>query len=292
MKEFGIDISHWQGDFDFAKAIKEGVKFVVVKGGGGDGGLYVDSKFVKNYTEAKKNKLPIGVYWYSKALSIGDAEKEADYFYNNVLKDRQFDLPIYIDVEEKAQFDLGKKALTDIIITWLNRLQNKKFWVGIYSSTYYFNAHIDDARLQNYAHWVAEWSNKCTYKGKNGVLGMWQFGGETNLLRTNKVAGVVCDQNYMLIDYPTLIKSNKLNGYDRKEVVIPVEPPVVNNIKKGDKVKLSKEATAYGTNNKFYDFVYNSVLYVRELKGDRAVISTQRVGAVTGAVNIKYLTKI
>ena len=229
MKEFGIDISHWQGDFDFAKAIKEGVKFVVVKGGGGDGGLYVDSKFVKNYTEAKKNKLPIGVYWYSKALSIGDAEKEADYFYNNVLKDRQFDLPIYIDVEEKAQFDLGKKALTDIIITWLNRLQNKKFWVGIYSSTYYFNAHIDDARLQNYAHWVAEWSNKCTYKGKNGVLGMWQFGGETNLLRTNKVAGVVCDQNYMLIDYPTLIKSNKLNGYDRKDEYLPFQEWAVHN---------------------------------------------------------------
>ena len=30
----------------------------------------------------------------------------------------------------------------------------------------------------------------------------------------------------------------------------------------------------------------------QKLKEDRAVISTQRAGAVTGAVNIKYLTKI
>ena len=45
MKEFGIDISRWQGDFDFQKAVAEGVKFAVIKGGGGDDGLYVDSKF-------------------------------------------------------------------------------------------------------------------------------------------------------------------------------------------------------------------------------------------------------
>jgi LysM repeat protein len=42
---------------------------------------------------------------------------------------------------------------------------------------------------------------------------MWQFGGETNFVRSNKIAGVVCDQNFMLIDYPTLIKNAGKNGY-------------------------------------------------------------------------------
>ena len=42
---------------------------------------------------------------------------------------------------------------------------------------------------------------------------MWQFGGETNLIRSNKIAGVVCDQNYMLIDYPKLVIEKSLNGY-------------------------------------------------------------------------------
>ena len=62
-------------------------------------------------------------------------------------------------------------------------------------------------------------------------------------------------------------------------------------IKEGDKVKLLSEAVIYGTNEKFASFVYNSVLYAREINGKRVVISTQEDGAVTGAVDIKYLIK-
>ena len=48
MQKFGIDISHWQGDFDFKKAKLEGVQYVILKCGGGDSGLYKDSKFERN----------------------------------------------------------------------------------------------------------------------------------------------------------------------------------------------------------------------------------------------------
>lgn len=65
-----------------------------------------------------------------------------------------------------------------------------------------------------------------------------------------------------------------------------------NKIRMGDKVKLDKDAVVYGTNRKFASFVYNSELYVRGVAGSRAVISTLQSGAVTGAVDIKYLNKI
>ena len=80
MREFGIDISKWQGDFNFSEAIKQGVKFVIIKGGGGDDGLYTDRQFVNNYNKALQNNLPKGCYWFSKALSSSDAIKEAEYF--------------------------------------------------------------------------------------------------------------------------------------------------------------------------------------------------------------------
>lgn len=60
----------------------------------------------------------------------------------------------------------------------------------------------------------------------------------------------------------------------------------------GDKVKMSAEATVYGKTTKFKDWVYSSTLYVREISGSRVVISTQKTGAITGAVDKKYLTKI
>lgn len=62
--------------------------------------------------------------------------------------------------------------------------------------------------------------------------------------------------------------------------------------KKGDKVKLSAEAVVYGTSKRFAGFVYRKTLYVREISGDRAVISTVPTGAVTGAVDKKYLIKV
>lgn len=59
----------------------------------------------------------------------------------------------------------------------------------------------------------------------------------------------------------------------------------------GDKVKLASNAPVYGS-TKFQSWVYSSTLYVREIKGNRVVISTLKTGAVTGAVDKKYLTKI
>lgn len=60
----------------------------------------------------------------------------------------------------------------------------------------------------------------------------------------------------------------------------------------GDKVKLASNAPVYGSSTKFSSWVYSSTLYVREISGNRVVISTQKTGAVTGAVDKKYLTKI
>lgn len=60
----------------------------------------------------------------------------------------------------------------------------------------------------------------------------------------------------------------------------------------GDRVRLASNAPVYGSNTKFSSWVYSSTLYVREISGNRIVISTQKTGAVTGAVDKKYLTKI
>lgn len=70
--------------------------------------------------------------------------------------------------------------------------------------------------------------------------------------------------------------------------------PVVSEItfKVGDKVKMSSDATVYGKTTKFSSWVYKSTLYVRQIDGNKIVISTQKTGAVTGAVDKKYLTKI
>ena len=239
-EKFGIDISVWQGNFDFKKAISEGVEFVIIRGAYS---LNKDRNFENNYNNAINNNLSIGIYQYSMAETEEEALKEAKFLEENVLKDKLFQLPIYIDVEDNVQKSLGKEKVSKIVKVWLDYLQSKNYFVGVYSFKSFLESYVSDDIRNKYDIWVAEWNTKCTYNGK---FGMWQFGGETNLLRTNKVAGLVCDQNYMYVDYPSLIKKSGKNGYKtikeekKNENVTTPNPTNSNNniinyvVKKGD----------------------------------------------------------
>lgn len=68
--------------------------------------------------------------------------------------------------------------------------------------------------------------------------------------------------------------------------------PVDSQLKELDRVKMAKDAPVYGKPEKFQPWVYNATLYVREINGDRIVVSTQKTGAITGAVHKNHLNKI
>ena len=290
----GIDISKWQGDFDLAKAKSEGFDFVILKGGGGDDGLYTDSRFAKNYEKAKALGLPVGAYWFSKALTVEAATQEADYFYEHCLKGRQFELPVYIDVENKAQLAVGKRLLTDIIHAWCQRLEARGFWVGIYSSLSYFSNYMYDAELQRYAHWVACWAKTCDYTGD--CFGMWQYGGGTNLIRSNQVAGVTCDQDYLLIDYPTLIKAAGKNGYIAEDTARPNSSDIpktptesIRNLAAGTKLTLtnvplyisSTATTKAGTKTGVY-YLWDNAIINNRVRITNSASNVGKTGQITG----------
>ena len=68
--------------------------------------------------------------------------------------------------------------------------------------------------------------------------------------------------------------------------------PEPEPLKIGDVVKMANDAPVFGSNRKFQSWVYNSKLYVREIDGNRIVVSTLKTGAITGPVDVKYLTKL
>lgn len=340
MKKFGIDISGWQRNIDFKDAMNEGVTFAIIKGGGGDDGLYTDVYFNENYLKAKALGLPVGVYWFSMATTVEAAAEEAEYFFRNVLTGRSFELPVFIDVEHQRMLYLERDKLTDVVDAWCRQIESLGGYVGIYASVSTFNYLMDDERLSRYVHWVAQWAEECTYKNKD-ILGFWQFGGDVNLLRKNTVAGILCDQNYMYYDYPAVMRDMGLNdftefppfsvepapekktdgqladevmlglwgngkeradrlteaGYDYEKVQKLVDALVEKrktsaSLKAGDMARMKPDATVYGTDTPFAPFVYNELLYVRELNGDRAVVSILPEGPVTGAVRADGLNKV
>ena len=113
--------------------------------------------------------------------------------------------------------------------------------------------------------------------------------------KTNKeIAQEVIDGKWGNGD--TRKKKLKEAGYNYDEVQAEVNKLLSASstsnasFKEGDKVKLVSGATYYDDTS-IPSWVKGSTLYARDIDGDRVVISTQKTGAVTGAVKKKYLKK-
>lgn len=255
---FGIDISTYNKGIDLKRARDEGVNFAIIRAGytGYSDGISKrkDDQFENHYQNAKDNQLGVGAYWFSRATSYEKGRSEAEFMYNNCLKGKQFEYPIAIDVEDNYyQSKASKNEVTNAIKGFCEYLESKGFYVCIYANSDWFNNHINTNELDMYDKWVANWG--LNYP-KYPQGGLWQFGGETNKIRSNKIAGMVVDQNYAYYDYPNIMKKHKLNGFSSEECDKNMDlsshsnnnfnsNQIVYIVKKGD--NLSKIAKIYGT---------------------------------------------
>lgn len=250
MKKLGIDISKHQGDINLA-ALKDKVEFVIIRAGYSNS---IDPKFERNYNLCKELGIPVGTYWYSYALNVDAAKKEANTFLN-VLKGKQFEYPVYLDMEDADgwkkrhgyNFD-NSKAISE---AFCSIVEGAGYYTGIYASKSWFDTYLKG--LDRYNKWIAHWSN-VSYEDKSGV-GMHQY---TSKLKLNGYSGNL-DGDYAHTDFPTIIKSGGLNGYGKgTETKTPnSEPKPVESsksqtssetiyiVKKGD--TLSGIASKYGT---------------------------------------------
>lgn len=232
-QKFGVDLSRFQKGINFDALVNEGVEFVILRGAYH---LTKDSEFENFYKEAKVRKLPVGVYLYTIATTPQEAKEEAEFLLNNVLKGKQFELPVYIDIEDERYYSRPKANNSAVVKSFCDTLEANDYFAGVYASTYFFATYLDDSQLKSYTHWVAQWSTQLSYPDRS-VVGMWQFGGSTNRIKSPIIAGVNVDQNYMLKDFPSIIKSYGLNGFTRDDTpaIKPVNPPSdVGLLKKGD----------------------------------------------------------
>lgn len=216
--KFGIDISSYQRGINLNLAKSEGVEFVILRGGFTGWGTGVsynkDTCFEEFYNSCNSLGLPVGVYWYSCANTRDKGINEANFLYENCLKGKRFQYPIYIDVEDSHYQQGNINGTTEAIKGFCETLENKGYYVGIYANTNWFNNYIKTNELTMYDKWIASWG---TIKPNYPSGGMWQFGGETNKIRSNKIANMIVDQDYSYINYPEIIKNKGLNGYSNKE---------------------------------------------------------------------------
>lgn len=211
MKKFGIDISVWQKNINLGKAKNEGVEFAIIRAMYGNA---KDTAFESLYNQAKAQGLGVGAYQWGRAVNVEQAKEEAELLIEHCLKGKQFDYPIYYDVEDKLILNRSVEDATNIIKSWCDTMESHGYFVGIYMNQSCFNNEVNGSELaKKYSQWRAYWT---TEKNQPNAQ-MWQFGGETNLIRSNKIAGLTCDQDYAFEDFPSIIKSGGFNGYSKNQ---------------------------------------------------------------------------
>ena len=155
-----VDVSEWQQNIKFAQLKSSGIKAVIIRAGYGRETSQKDSMFESHYRNAKSAGLKVGAYWYSYADSINDAEKEAKAFMA-VAKGKNFDFPIYYDLEDSSQIGLGKSTLTAIAERFCDTLKRNNYKVGVYANLNWFNNYLDYKKLKaKYSIWLAQYNDK------------------------------------------------------------------------------------------------------------------------------------
>ena len=209
----GIDLSQHNIVTNWNEVAKN-VDFVILRAGYGKEFSQIDKKFEEYYSECKKRNIPVGCYWYSYAKTKAEAEKEAEVFLKTI-RGKQFEFPVYYDVEEYDIFKLGKKAVSEIITAFCEKVEKAGYFTGFYSNPNFIHNVVNDTVKNKFTLWLAHWNSYTPYCD----YGIWQRSSK------GKISGINgnVDTNFCATDFTAKIKELGLNGFSKPETKAETE---------------------------------------------------------------------
>lgn len=143
------------------------------------------------------------------AENVEEASREADYFLD-AISGYNPTYPVVLDIEESFYQKMSKKQVTDIVCTFMEKLEDAGYYAMIYSYAKFFDDNLEIDRVSRYDFWVACWgSHDRLNENFSYSYGMWQYS------ETGRISG--CDEavdlNYSYKNYPYIIKKYGLNGF-------------------------------------------------------------------------------
>ena len=183
-----IDVSSVQGKPNWKKVAAYGIKAAILRVHQKYG---IDTSFEHNYNGCRDNGIMTGVYKYSYALTVKQAQEEAEAVLD-VLAGRRLDFPVFYDLEWGNQRALGRSAITKIAKAFLGRIKEAGYIPGIYCNLDWYSNVLTVADLP-YDFWVASYPDKALDNGAlqerlRPVVGVgWQYSSK------GRVPGIIGD---------------------------------------------------------------------------------------------------
>jgi lysozyme len=231
VKEKLIDVSTWNGNIDWDKVYKSGVRYAMIRSSFGiENPNQVDNKFVRNITNAQRAGVKCGIYHYSYAKSAAEAKKEAE-FCLKTIKGYKIDLPVAFDIEDSSQTNLGKDTLTSIVIAFCDRIKSAGYTPMLYCNPNWLNNYLHKNKLLGkYDLWLAHWG----VSAPSYNCAIWQYSENGSV---PGISGSV-DMNWIYKDYtstkPATTKPvTKPSSVKKTDYSVKVTAQAGLNVRKG-----------------------------------------------------------
>ncbi len=197
----GIDVSYYQGEIDWQKVKAAGIEYAILRcglRGYETGELRVDTKFHEYIKGANDAGIPVGVYFFSQAISPEEAKEEAGFVLDQI-KGYKIDFPIVYDWEtigeDTARTNhVSPDMLTDCTVAFCEEIKAAGFTPMYYTNRNIGYRKLDLSKLCDYDLWIADFNEYPSFYYK---YTMWQYS------YTGRVDGIendvdlnVCFKNY------------------------------------------------------------------------------------------------
>ena len=149
----GIDVSKHQKTIDWAKVKAAGVDFAIIRVAGrgyGSGSLYEDKYYKQNLQGAINAGIKVGVYIFSQAVTVKEAEAEAEYILSRI-KGYNISLPVIFDFEFGSGYRVNalkhkttecRNAITNMCIAFGDKVRAAGYTPMIYANLSAFNGYM------------------------------------------------------------------------------------------------------------------------------------------------------
>ena len=179
----GIDVSYYQQDITWKRVRRAGIRFAFIRASDGLGGP--DTKFARNWREAKRAKILRGAYQYFRPDQ--DPTSQADLLINMLAKDRG-ELPPVLDIETT-----GGKPPAELVArarVWIARVRDK---LGVepivYTGPEFWRDQARGGDLATQPLWLAHYTRGCP--AVPAPWTSWQFWQHTDRGRVPGIEGPV-----------------------------------------------------------------------------------------------------
>ena len=191
----GIDVARYQGTIDWQEVSQADVDFAIVRigyRGMADGKIKPDPNGRYNLQEAAKAGIPLGVYFFSTAVTEEEAEEEAAWVAEEI-SGYPITYPVVYDCEnfndpDSRQYELNKSQRTDIALAFLKAIEKKGYEAMFYASKgdMELEKSWEVSRIEkDYKIWVAQYpalpypeTKETSY---SGLHHMWQYSMEGSI---------------------------------------------------------------------------------------------------------------